>query len=197
MAYTPGPPGTSSPSPIAAVCLVLPPHARPSWGELLLALRVGLLQSLFGLSLRGMWRVLYTFEGNVGRMIAKGLKDLGIADGRQERLLMCNGCVRNPEWEGKAPARRLLDWTIQRRWEEQRARDGGKGEMIPVWLDTTTDDGVRAYEEIGFKVVGECMVETGTDKKGILLGKNATEEEREEGRKVAKQRVLVRVPPEL
>ena len=143
-----------------------------------------------------MWRVLYTFEGNVERMIAKGLKDLGIADGREDRLLMCHGCVRNPEWEGRGPARRLLDWTIRRRWEEQRARDGGKGKMIPVWLDTTVDDGVRAYEEIGFKVVGECMIETGTDKFGIALREDASETEREEGRKVAKQSVMVRLPPE-
>ena len=141
-----------------------------------------------------MWRVVYTFEGNVERMIAEGLKNLGVEDGKQERLIMCNGCVRNPEWEGRGPARKLLDWTIRRRWESQRARDGGKGEMVPVWLDTTTDDGVRAYEGIGFRVVGECMVETGTDKNGIRLGKNVAENEREEGRRVAKQRVMVRLP---
>ena len=143
-----------------------------------------------------MWRILYTFEGNVERMITKGLEDLGVAEGREERLLMCHGCVRNPEWEGRAPARRLLDWTLRRRWEEQKARNGRQGKMIPIWLDTTTDEGVRAYEQIGFKVIGECMVDTGTDEKGITLRKDATEKEREEGRKVAKQRVMVRLPPE-
>ena len=192
VAYTPGPTGTASS--IAAVALLLPPHARPSWSEPLLAWRTGLLPALIGLGARGMWRVCSTFEGNVGRMIAKGLKDLGIEDGREERLLMCHGCVRNPEWEGRAPARKLLNWAINRFWEKQRAKEGGKGKATPVWLDTTIDDAVRAYEEIGFKVVGECMVTTGTDAKGIKLRKNAGEKEREDGRKVAKQRVMVRIP---
>ena len=126
-------------------------------------------------------------------MIGKGLKDRGIEEGKEERLLFCQGCVRNPEWKGRGPARKLLDWAIRRRWEGQKA----KGEKLtPVWLDTTIDDGVRAYEEAGFMVVGECMLKTGADEKGIRLGEEAEEKEREAGTRVAKQRVMVRLPEE-
>ena len=128
------------------------------------------------------------------RLIAAGLKELGVAEGKEERLLFCQGCVRNPEWRGeKGPARGVLDWGVRRFWEGERERDG-KGKLSPVWLDTTTDEGVRAYEEIGFRVVGECGVETGADERGFALGKGAGEEERERGRKVARQRVMVRMP---
>ena len=159
-----------------------------------MAWRTGLTQALLGLSLRGLGRVAFTFEGNVGRMIAQALKRMDVADGREERLVQVQGCVRNPEWEGRAPARRLLDWAIRRRWELQRAEGGGQGRPIPVWLDTTIDEGVRAYEAVGFRLVGECMVNTGADKKGIKLKKDATMEQREEGRQIAKQRVMIRLP---
>jgi len=95
-------------------------------------------------------------------------------------LICVQSCVRNPEWEGRAPARRLLDWTIETRWERERGyyengdgreKDGCTPMSTPVWLDTTIDYGVRAYEEIGFKVVGECFVKTGVDGMGIELGR--------------------------
>ena len=63
-----------------------------------------------------------------------------------------------------------------------------------MWLDCTTGEGVRAYEEVGFRLVGECMVDTGADDKGIKLKQAAGEKEREDGRRVAKQRVMVRMP---
>lgn len=126
-------------------------------------------------------------------MIAEGLKARNVAGGDEGNLIMCMGCVRNPQWEGKAPARRLLDWTIERWWE--REREGG-GRATPVWLDTTIDEGVRAYEAIGFEVLGECAVDTGADAEGIKLGPGADEEVREKARLRSRQWVLLRLPPE-
>ncbi|KAL8821140.1 MAG: hypothetical protein Q9223_000795 [Gallowayella weberi] len=187
-------PFTASPSnSIAAVVLLLPPHARPSWFEPLIAWRTGLLPGLFGLGLRGVWRVLVTFEGNVERMITEGLKARKVAGGDQANLVMCHGCVRNPQWEGKAPGRRLLNWSIEQWWERQRVA----GESpTPVWLDTSIDEGVRAYEEIGFKVLGECAVDTGADFNGIKLKSSATEEAKEKARKRSRQWVMLKMPPE-
>ncbi|KAL8690830.1 MAG: hypothetical protein Q9218_003810 [Villophora microphyllina] len=185
---------TTSPSnSIAAVVLLLPPHARPSWFEPLVAWGTGLLSALFGLGLRGVWRVAVTFEGNVGRMISDGLKVRNIAEGDEGNLVMCHGCVRNPQWEGKAPARKLFDWAIKRWWEKERAA-GVK--LTPVWLDTSIDEGVRAYEEIGFEVLGECAVDTGADAQGIKLRPGADEEVREKARERSRQWVMLRLPPE-
>ncbi len=187
---TPGP-EKSSPSipsgPIAAVVLLLPPHARPCWSESLLAWRTGFLPGLLKLGLRGFWRAVLVFEGNVGNMIAKGLKDADIEGGNEVNLVFVQACCRNPEWEGESgPGRKLLDWGIRRRWQRDR--------KIPVWLDCFSDDAEAAYKQIGFKLLGDCMVDTGCDSKGIKLKTDAGEKEREEGKRVAKQRVMVRIP---
>ncbi|KAI4236067.1 MAG: hypothetical protein LQ349_002781 [Xanthoria aureola] len=185
---------TTSPSnAIAAVVLLLPPHARPSWSEPLIGWRSGLLHALFGLGLRGIWRVAVTFEGNVERMISEGLKARNVAGGDQGNLVMCHGCVRNPQWEGKAPARRLFDWAIRRWWT--REREAGRA-PTPVWLDTSIDEGVRAYEEIGFEILGECAVETGADVNGIKLEPEPTGEAKGKARKRSRQWVMLRLPPE-
>ncbi|KAL8799651.1 MAG: hypothetical protein Q9182_005721 [Xanthomendoza sp. 2 TL-2023] len=187
-------PFTASPSnSIAAVVLLLPPHARPSWFEPLIAWRTGLLPGLFGLGLRGVWRVLVTFEGNVERMITEGLKARKVAGGDQANLVMCHGCVRNPQWEGKAPGRRLLNWAIEQWWERQSVAGESR---TPVWLDTSIDEGVRAYQEIGFKVLGERAVDTGADYNGIKFKPRATEEAKEKARKRSRQWVMLKMPPE-
>ncbi|KAL8852143.1 MAG: hypothetical protein Q9221_002966 [Calogaya cf. arnoldii] len=184
---------TTSPcNSIAAVVLLLPPHARPSWFEPLIAWRSGLWPALFGLGLRGIWRVIATFEANVERMITEGLKARNVAGGDQGNLVMCHGCVRNPQWEGKAPARRLFDWGIQRWWK--REREAG-GSPTPVWLDTSIDEGVRAYKAIGFEVLGECAVDTGADAKGIKLAPESTEDVKDKARKRSRQWVMLRMPP--
>ncbi|KAL8836794.1 MAG: hypothetical protein Q9205_000496 [Flavoplaca limonia] len=184
---------TSPSNSIAAVVLLLPPHARPSWFEPLVGWRSGLLSALFGLGLRGVWRVAVTFEGNVERMISKGLKARNVAGGDQRNLVMCHGCVRNPQWQGQAPARRLFDWAIQQWWK--RERESG-GRPTPVWLDTSIDEGVRAYEAIGFEVLGECGVDTGADAKGIKLEPESSEEVKDKARNRSRQWVMLRVPPE-
>ena len=134
-----------------------------------------------------MWRACWTFETTIEGMIARGLKDLGIAQGKQEELLFCQCCARNPEWEGpKGPARRLFDWGIRRYWKNVA--------QIPVWLDVSTDEGFRVYDEMGFKLVAECTVDAGTDGMGIKLRKDATSEEKAEALKVTRLRVMVRTP---
>lgn len=126
-------------------------------------------------------------------MIAEGLTARNVAGGDERNLVMCHGCVRNPQWEGKAPARRLLDWAVERWWERER---GAGGRPTPVWLDTSIEEGVRAYEEVGFEVLGECKVETGADAEGIELGYAADEEVREKARERSRQWVMLRLPPE-
>ena len=64
----------------------------------------------------------------------------------------------------------------------------------PVWLDTSVDEGVRAYEEVGFEVLGSCGVETGADEVGIAFGDGVGEEERARARVRSRQWVMVRVP---
>ena len=71
--------------PIAAVVLLLPAHARPTWYEPLLAHRAGFFQSLFRLAgLRGVYRMCVTYEWSVQRMIEAGLRGLDIAEGKEE-----------------------------------------------------------------------------------------------------------------
>ena len=127
-----------------------------------------------------------TFEGNVGSMISTGLKKRNIEEGKETNLLFVQGCVRNPMWKGRGPARKLLDWGIQRWWDREV--------RIPVWLDCTTGEGERAYTEIGFEVIGDCMVKTGCDEKGVKIKAAAKEDDKSKGREAAKQRVMVRVP---
>lgn len=126
-------------------------------------------------------------------MISAGLKARNIASGDERNLVMCHGCVRNPEWEGTAPARSLLDWAIKRWWESER--ESGR-RPTPVWLDTSIDEGVRAYEEVGFEVLGECAVDTGADYWGIGLEEGVKEEGREKARRRSRQWVMLRMPPE-
>lgn len=126
-------------------------------------------------------------------MIAEGLNARKIAGGDEGNLVMCHGCVRNPQWKGKAPARRLLNWAIRRWWEKEKEAGG---RTTPVWLDTSIDEAVRAYEEIGFEILGECAVDTGADAEGIMLESGADEEVREKARKRSRMWVMLRLPPE-
>lgn len=146
-----------------------------------------------GFGMRGMWRVAVTFEGNVERMISEGLKAQNVAGGDEGNLVKVLGCVRNPQWEGKGSARRLLDWAIQRWWK--REKEAG-GRPTPVWLDTSIDEGVRAYEAIGFKVLGECAVDTGADVNGIKLEPQSSEEVKEKAKNRSRQWAMLRMPSE-
>src|ERR1700759_5183011 len=71
----------------------------------------------------------------------------------------------NPQYAGKGYASKLL----ARQIELHQAEFPG----VPVVLDTTTQQGIRAYERLGFKLFGERKVATGTDKMGIKLKKGA------------------------
>lgn len=70
--------------------------------------------------------------------------------------------------------------------------------QTPVWLDTSIDEGVRAYEEVGFEVLGSCAVETGADEVGIRFrdGVGDGEEGTVRARERSRQWVMVRVPEE-
>ena len=121
----------------------------------------------------------------------KALEARNVAEGKQKNLIMCYGCIRNPEWTGKKPARRLLSWTINKWWDGEREK-GGK--PTPVWLDTSVDEGVRAYEEIGFEVLGEMGVDTGCNVEGVKLRADDTDEDREKARTRSRQWVMLKMP---
>ncbi len=63
---------------------------------------------------------------------------------------------------------------------------------VGVCLDTTTEEGVRAYLRLGFEEIGKIAVETGTDATGIRLREDADEETCAEGRRVCIQRVMIK-----
>ena len=74
-------------------------------------------------------------------------------------MLASNGAYR-----GKGLARELLRWKIERT----------EGDVV---LDTSTTQGTRTYERMGFKVLGETEVETRCDALGIRLAKTKQREE--------------------
>lgn len=61
-------------------------------------------------------------------------------------------------------------------------------------LDTTTEQGIRAYVRLGFEVLGERKVATGTDARGIALKKGAEDDVKQEAAKICVQRVMMKMP---
>ena len=84
---------------------------------------------------------------------------------------------------------------VIRNGRARRLREAGRS-PTPVWLDTSIDEGVRAYQAIGFQILGECEVDTGADAEGIKLRRGASEEMKKKARKRSRQWVMLRMPPE-
>jgi hypothetical protein len=80
-------------------------------------------------------------------------------------------------------------------------KTGTKGRLTPVILDTTTEQGVRSYERLGFEVVGRFVPETGTDKDGYKISKKLGKDERVRLSKEAKEhtvmKVMIKMPPDI
>lgn len=78
----------------------------------------------------------------------------------------------------------MLEWAVERH------RLSWPG--VDVVLDTSTEEGVRSYRKLGFEVVGEKRVDTGTDRCGFWRREGLGEGEREEARNVCVQWVMVK-----
>lgn len=95
----------------------------------------------------------------------------------------------NPKFTGNGYASTLLKWKCEQHFEEFRG--------VPVILDTTTEQGIRAYVRLGFEVLEERHVATGTDARGIALKKDAEDSVKEEAAKICIQRVMMKMPEKI
>ena len=181
LAIAPDPPADACP--IAAILMWLPPKAR--WGPFDFKVVWG--SSFTGafqkLGFKGFYRANFVFEANVEAMFATTDKQFGV---NAKDCGFVQMVATNPPYAGKGYASALL------------ARQIGLHEAefpsVPTILDTTTEQGIRAYERLGFKTFGEKKVNTGTDKEGIRLKKGASKEVMDEAEKVCIQRVMIKIP---
>ncbi|EXJ90071.1 hypothetical protein A1O3_03139 [Capronia epimyces CBS 606.96] len=177
---------TEAETDIGAILLWLPPSKR------LGALDVGTLwkSGFFSLmlpwnyGLGGLYRIEMVSEANVRSMFARTLKDAcGFADRDCGFVRMV---ASNPKYAGQGYGSKLLQHQIERHF--------ARFAHTPVILDTSTSQAVRAYQRLGFTLLAEVPVDTGTDARGIPLTKSASEEVRRQARETCVERVMVRLP---
>ncbi|KAE9968113.1 hypothetical protein EG328_007783 [Venturia inaequalis] len=183
-------PPNTTPSPtqvddIGAIILWLPPKKRITLPfSIPKLLTSGFLSALANYGLTSIYRLQAIFESNVDQMFATHVQ------AKSGFLPADCGFVQmlaiNPKFAGRGYASALLGWKCARHFEEF----GG----VPVILDTTTEAGVRAYLRLGFEVLEERMVHTGTDAGGILLKGDAGGGVKEEAARVCVQRVMMKMP---
>lgn len=163
---------------IGAVLLWQPPHLRPTFWHLLTSGFLNL--AIWDYGLRSAYRIEFIFEGNVAEMF----KMAGV-DERQYHFVQMLGT--NPEFKGYGYGRHLLASQIER----CRCRDS-ESSGCGVILDTTTESAIKVYESLGFEVLGERKVDTGTDRHGIAL--RTTDEgytsKKAEADRICRQRVM-------
>jgi GNAT superfamily N-acetyltransferase len=160
---------------------------------------------LRGYGFRGFQRVTDVFEVNVARMFTEALGPRGYKAeecGFVQMVAVNTDPAFDDALKGKGFARELLRWRMERHWEECRdLKTGTKGRLTPVILDTTTEQGVRSYERLGFEVVGRFVPETGTDKDGYKISKKLGKDERVRLSKEAKEhtvmKVMIKMPPDI
>ncbi|OAL39051.1 hypothetical protein AYO20_01802 [Fonsecaea nubica] len=173
---------------IGAILLWLPPHKRMGPFELGKLWQSGFL----GLMLpwhygpRGFYRIEFIFEENIRKMWTRTLPELQPRGFKEEECAFVQMIASNPKYAGKRYASALLRHQVEQHFAEFPDR--------PVILDTTTTQAIRAYERLGFKLLAETPVDTGTDATGMKLKSNASEEIRKEAKEVCIQRVMARVP---
>jgi GNAT superfamily N-acetyltransferase len=173
---------------IGAILLWLPPSKRIGALAIPTLWRSGLLSLMlpWHYGLTGVHRIELVFEGNIAKMWARTLPDLPPRGFQERDCGFVQMIARNPKYARKGYASELLRYQIGRHFAEFPDR--------PVLLDTTTLQGIRAYERLGFKLLAEMPVETGTDAAGIKLARDASEEVKKEARQVCVQRVMARLP---
>lgn len=165
---------------IQAILLWLPPHARLQISSVATLMSSGMFSAMLSYGAAGIYRLNFTFEGN----IAKLFKQANVDDAACGFVQML---ASNPKCAGRRASSRLLEWQMARHWERLPS--------VPIVLDTTTEQAIRAYEKLGFDILGSIPVRSGTDKDGFKLAAGATEEVRTEAKQVTIQRIMLAKPP--
>jgi GNAT superfamily N-acetyltransferase len=173
---------------IGAILLWLPPEKRLSAFNIFTLYNSGFLSVMlpWHYGLTGLHRVLLVFEENIHKMWSRTLPDLPPHGFKEGDCGFVQMLAANPKFAGKRYASALLDYQVRQHFVEFPDR--------PVILDTTTLQGIRAYERLGFRLLAETPVETGTDAGGIRLKKDASEEVKREAREVCVQRIMAKLP---
>jgi GNAT superfamily N-acetyltransferase len=170
---------------IGAILLWLPPKKRFSLPSSIPKLATtGFLRALRGYGLRCIYRIQVIFEGNVEQMFNATVKPKSgfhPADCGFVQMVAIN-----PKYAGKGYASALLKWKCEQHFQEFK--------RVPVILDTTTEQGIRAYKRLGFDLLDERKVATGTDAGGFPLKKDAEENVKEEAARICIQRVMIKIP---
>jgi len=169
---------------IGAILLWLPPKKRviiPSSIPKLYS--SGFLSALKSYGLKSTYRIQGVFEANVEAMFNTTVRARGFEPSECGFVQML---ARNPKFDRRGYASDLLKWRCARHFEEF--------EGTPVILDTTTEQGIRAYVRLGFEQLDETKVVTGTDARGIILKKDVEESVKEEAARVCVQRVMILMP---
>ncbi|EXJ61779.1 hypothetical protein A1O7_02209 [Cladophialophora yegresii CBS 114405] len=178
---------TSATREIGAVLLWLPPSKRLGGLGIPTLWRSGLLSLMlpWHYGLTGFYRVELVFEANIAKMWSRTLPDLPPRGVKESECGFVQMIARNPKYSRKGYASGLLKYQMDQHFAEFPDR--------PVLLDTTTLEGIRAYERLGFKLLAETPVDTGTDATGMKLTKDASEEVRREAQEICVQRVMARL----
>ncbi|KIY02459.1 uncharacterized protein Z520_02598 [Fonsecaea multimorphosa CBS 102226] len=173
---------------IGAILLWLPPKKRMGTFDILELWKSGLLGLMlpWHYGLTGFYRIQFVFEENIHKMWTRTLPDLPPKGFKEDECAFVQMIASNPKYAGKGYASALLAFQIDQHFALFPDR--------PVLLDTTTTQGIRAYERLGFKLLAETPVDSGTDARGIKLKSNASEEIRKEAREICIQRVMAKLP---
>lgn len=174
---------------IGAIMMWLPPHVREGTFGIFQYWRSGLLSLLapWKYGVTGFYRVSAVFEANVKAMFGRTLKDIPPTGYKEDECGFVQMIAINPAHAGKGYASALL--------EHQTAAHFVQFPDKPVILDTTTKQGLHAYERLGFELLAQTPVDTGTDERGIRLKADADDATRKLAKETCIQRVMIKVPP--
>ncbi|KAL2414685.1 hypothetical protein ABEF95_001221 [Exophiala dermatitidis] len=182
--------GTPGARDIGAILLWSPPGKRIKWYDTLNLVRSGNLALIlpwhYGPS--GFWRIEMIYEANVFSMFRKTLPDLPPSGFKEPQCGFIQMLATNSKYLGNGYASLVLKHRMDQHFVEFPDR--------PVILDTTTEQAIRAYTKLGYKILAQMPVDTGTDELGIWLSKSASEEVKRRGRETCIQTVMVKMPPQ-
>ena len=170
---------------IGAILLWQPPLKRMPDFALTLLYQSGLLSLIlpWNYGPGSFYRIDQIFEANVKKMLADTLGPRGI---KADECGFIQMIAANPRYAGKGYASALLKWQMEQHFEEFPER--------PVVLDTTTEQGIRTYTRLGYELLAEIPVNTGTDASGFKLRPGAFDEVKSEAKRTCVQRVMVKMP---
>lgn len=181
--------GTANGVNIGAIMMWLPPHVREGTFGLFQIWRSGFLSLIapWTYGLTGVYRITSVFEAHVKSMFEKTLKDIPPNGYKEEECGFVQMIAANPAHAGKGYASALL--------KHQMGEHFNQFPDKPVILDTTTQQGLKTYVRLGFELLAETPVDTGTDAGGIRLKATADEATRKLAKETCIQRIMIKVPP--